>query len=91
MPRTAALANAAMGSLPLYSLNITATPNGFSSSARGWNSFGLQANGGTDPGFVFNQYYVQQQCDVLASSVFKNFGYTYCSLDSGWSVSSYQC
>jgi len=86
LPRAATLATAAAGSVPLYSLTITETANGFTSPARGWNSYGLQANGPTGSGFVLNQTNVQKQCDVLASPAFAGLGYTYCSLDSGWSV-----
>ncbi len=91
IPRAATtLAAAAAGSIPLHSLTIRTTPNGFTSAARGWNSFGIQANGATDPDFVFNQANVTEQCDVLASPLvgqtsLVGLGYTYCSLDSGWS------
>ncbi|KAL7958233.1 glycoside hydrolase family 27 protein [Trichoderma compactum] len=58
------------------------TPNGFRSSARGWNSFGIQANPLTLPSFKFDQEHVIEQCDHLAGLA----GYDTCSLDSGWSV-----
>ncbi|KAF9071324.1 glycoside hydrolase superfamily [Rhodocollybia butyracea] len=86
IPRIAALATAATGSVPLNTLTISQTPNGFTGAARGWNSFGIQADGATDPTFVFDQAQVQQQCDVLASSGLTSLGYEVCSLDSGWSI-----
>ncbi|KAJ3968403.1 glycoside hydrolase superfamily [Lentinula raphanica] len=86
IPRAAALVAATATSVPLNSLTITKTPNGFTNSARGWNSFGIQANAATDPSFVFNQTSVEQQCDVLVSAGLVELGYSYCSLDSGWSV-----
>lgn len=58
------------------------TPNGFRSSARGWNSFGIQANPLTLPSFKFDQEHVIEQCDHLVGLP----GYDTCSLDSGWSV-----
>ncbi|KOS22133.1 Alpha-galactosidase 3 [Escovopsis weberi] len=61
------------------------TPNGFNAPARGWNSFGIQANSQTTPGWRFDQDHVIAQCDVLASKLSAG-GYNYCSLDSGWSV-----
>ena len=69
--------------IPLLSLTISQTPNGFTSPARGWNSFGLQANPAINPQFVFNQANVTSQCDILATI---GNGFNYCSLDSGWSV-----
>ncbi|KAI0840790.1 glycoside hydrolase family 27 protein [Hypoxylon sp. FL0890] len=72
---------------PLEVVQIGATPNGFSSQPRGWNSFGIQANPGTTPGFSFNQTSVIRQCDTLAdNAALRHAGYVYCSLDSGWSV-----
>ncbi|KAF9071313.1 hypothetical protein BDP27DRAFT_1419111 [Rhodocollybia butyracea] len=48
---------------------------------------GIQADGATNPTFVFNQAQVQQQCDVLlAFSGLTSLGYEVCSLDSGWSI-----
>jgi alpha-galactosidase len=87
LPRAATVVSAAVASIPLHSLTITQTPNGFNRSSRGWNSWGLEDNGAIDPAFVFNQANVEAQCDVLASPAFAAVGYTYCSLDSGWSVS----
>ncbi|KAI8959011.1 glycoside hydrolase family 27 protein [Daldinia sp. FL1419] len=71
----------------LQVVQIKTTPNGFTSPPRGWNSFGIQANPNTTPGFSFNQTEVISQCDVLAkNTALKDAGYVYCSLDSGWSV-----
>ncbi|KAI2624158.1 glycoside hydrolase family 27 protein [Hypoxylon sp. NC1633] len=68
-------------------VQIQTTPNGFTNSPRGWNSFGIQDNPQTTPGFSFDQSSVISQCDVLAeTAALKNSGYVYCSLDSGWSV-----
>ncbi|KAJ3837945.1 glycoside hydrolase family 27 protein [Lentinula raphanica] len=69
---------------PLHSLTISTTANGFTTPARGWNSFGLQANPDLNPDFVFNQRGIIHQCDQLASTL-GGHGFTYCSLDSGWS------
>jgi alpha-galactosidase len=63
------------------------TPNGFHEPARGWNSFGFQANGNTVPGWSFDQSHVQTQCDIMADKLSAG-NYTYCSLDSGWSEGS---
>ncbi|EED14333.1 conserved hypothetical protein [Talaromyces stipitatus ATCC 10500] len=69
------------------------TPNGFNSSARGWNTYGIQAlSNGSEvvPSFVgssglnYLQEFVKTQCGVLAQSGFQQAGYVYCSLDSGW-------
>ncbi|KAF5335651.1 hypothetical protein D9757_015418, partial [Collybiopsis confluens] len=70
---------------PLHSLRIGRTANGFDIPARGWNSFGLQANPKVHPDFRFNQANIIRQCDQLASTL-GGYGYTYCSLDSGWSL-----
>ncbi|KAI1806236.1 glycoside hydrolase family 27 protein [Daldinia bambusicola] len=68
-------------------VQIQTTPNGFANSPRGWNSFGIQANPDTTPGFSFNQTGAISQCDVLAkTAALRDAGYVYCSLDSGWSV-----
>ncbi len=60
------------------------TSGGYHSPARGWNSFGLQAND-VGAGFTFDQGHVTTQCDLMAQKL-KSSNYTYCSLDSGWSV-----
>ncbi|KAL1964963.1 hypothetical protein VTN77DRAFT_6163 [Rasamsonia byssochlamydoides] len=64
-------------SVPFYGTSA----NGFSAPPRGWNSFGLQALGGSSA-FVLNQSNVQAQCDLLNATA----GYTLCSIDSGWSA-----
>ncbi|KAH8694851.1 family 27 glycoside hydrolase [Talaromyces proteolyticus] len=87
----------ASGGGPLKVLKTARTANGFISSARGWNTYGIQAlaNGSqVVPSFVgssgldYTQEFVQTQCGVLAQSRFRNAGYNYCSLDSGWQATS---
>ncbi|KIY72445.1 glycoside hydrolase family 27 protein [Cylindrobasidium torrendii FP15055 ss-10] len=58
---------------PLHSLSISTTSNGFNSTTRGWNSFGMQANPSISS-WTFDQTHVIEQCDQLVG------------LDSGWSV-----
>ncbi len=53
--------------------------NGFTTPARGWNTFGLQTLG---HGYVLNQTNVRAQCDLMNATA----GYTICSIDSGWSA-----
>lgn len=76
---------------PLNVITINETPNGFSSPARGWNSFGLQQNPAIDPSFIFDQAGVEVQVDGLASlltdDMISAHDY-YISLDSGWSEPS---
>lgn len=81
------------GGGPLKVLKTAETPNGFKSSGRGWNTYGIQAlaNGSAvAPSFIgsagldYTQKFVQTQCSVLAQNGFKQAGYNYCSLDSGW-------
>lgn len=74
----------AVAAIPLTVLQTTTTPNGFTSPARGWNSFGNQA---INPAFTLNQANVTAQCDVLSSTLASG-NYTYCGLDSNWSVGS---
>lgn len=83
----AAVIGPASASPALKVIKYGTTPNGFNAPARGWNSFGLQANGNAVPGWSFDQSHVQAQCDILASKL-GNGSYTYCSLDSGWSEGS---
>ena len=67
--------------IPFYD----ASANGHTSPARGWNSFGLQANPDTykRAQFDFNDYHFAQQCDLIVTQP----GYDYyCSIDSGWSA-----
>ncbi|KAK2752876.1 hypothetical protein FQN54_008029 [Arachnomyces sp. PD_36] len=75
----------AVAAPPLNVLTTTTTPNGFSEPPRGWNSFGLASNDGTNGDFTFDQEGVIKQCNFLSSTL-DDAGYTYCSLDSGWSV-----
>jgi alpha-galactosidase len=78
---------------PLKVLKTAKTAGGFTSSGRGWNSYGIQAL--VNPSAVipsykgqglagFTQAFVETQCSVLAQGQFKNAGYDLCSLDSGW-------
>ncbi|KAJ5625618.1 glycoside hydrolase family 27 [Penicillium lagena] len=69
------------------------TVNGFRSSAKGWNTYGIQAlqNGSEvvssfagQAGLNYNQEFVQTQCGFLTQPGFKAAGYDLCSLDSGW-------
>lgn len=72
---------------PLQVLKTGPTANGFTSSVRGWNSWGIQATPATTPSWqIFNQSNVINQCTVLARSEFKQMGYDLCSLDAGWST-----
>ncbi|ORY15015.1 glycoside hydrolase superfamily [Clohesyomyces aquaticus] len=64
-------------------LHYATTPNGFTTPPRGWNSFGLQSLQDGKK-LVLNQESVIAQCDNLET--ISHLGYTYCSLDSGWSV-----
>lgn len=64
-------------------LNYGATPNGFTSAPRGWNSFGMQA---LKKPLTLNQANVLAQCNYLVQ--FAKLGYQYCSIDSGWSEGS---
>lgn len=66
-------------------ISYSETSGGFNTPARGWNSFGLQANN-VGANFTFDQDHVIAQCDVLASERLDAGNYTYCSLDSGWSA-----
>lgn len=81
------------GGGPLRVLKMTRTTNGFTKSARGWNTYGAQAltNGSTlipsfagQSGLYYTQKFVETQCGVLANSRFKVAGFDMCSLDSGW-------
>ena len=57
---------------------------GHSSAARGWNSWGLQANPLLNyAGWTFNDYNLLQQCGLVLTT--PGFDY-YCSIDSGWSA-----
>jgi alpha-galactosidase len=78
---------------PLKVLKTAKTINGFKTSGRGWNTYGIQAlqNGSQvvpsfagQSGLNYNQEFVQTQCGVLSQDAFKAAGYDLCSLDSGW-------
>ncbi|GAM90402.1 hypothetical protein ANO11243_084450 [Dothideomycetidae sp. 11243] len=71
---------------PLKVASYGTTPNGFNGPARGWNSWAIQVNNAV-PSWTFDQRHVQAQCDVLASQL-TGGNFTYCSLDSGWSMPS---
>ncbi|GME22952.1 Glycoside hydrolase family 27 [Neofusicoccum parvum] len=65
-------------------LHYDTTPNGFKAPPKGWNSFALQAL--TDSlKFQLNQENVIKQCDAMRKEL-GEYGYEYCSLDSGWSL-----
>ena len=70
---------------PFFVPTYATSAGGFSTAARGWNSFGLQANPSTykTAGFEFNDYHFAQQCDLMVLTT--GFDY-YCSIDSGWSL-----
>lgn len=70
---------------PLHSLSISTTSHGFTAPARGWNSFGMQANPEINPSWRFDQEHILEQCDALIGPL-SELGYIYCSVDSGWSV-----
>jgi alpha-galactosidase len=71
----------------LQVLETGKTGNGFTTSGRGWNSWGIQATPATTPSWKeFNQENVMHQCSVLANSEFRAMGYDFCSLDAGWST-----
>jgi alpha-galactosidase len=72
----------------LQVLKTGRTRNGFTSSGRGWNSWGIQATPLTTPSFTFDQANVIKQCSVLAQSEFKAMGYDVCSLDAGWTANT---
>lgn len=83
------LATLVHASTNLAVLKTTTTPNGFHRAARGFNTFGIQANPDTTPSWSgYNQGNVTTQCSVLAEEPFVSNGYQYCSLDSGWSLNN---
>lgn len=69
--------------MPLYVPFYGTTSGGFKSAARGWNSWGLQANDKVNPSFSLNQENALRQCEYLRPIEGHD---TYCSLDSGWSA-----
>ncbi|KAI9692706.1 MAG: hypothetical protein M1820_009457 [Bogoriella megaspora] len=72
--------NKRQSALPV--LRYGTSPNGFRDTARGWNSFGLQANPSAAPNFQFNQDRTLNQCERLNAIS----DTVYCSVGSGWSV-----
>jgi alpha-galactosidase len=76
------------GSGPLQVLKTAKTANGFTSSGRGWNSWGIEALSSATtviPSWTgMNQQSIIDQCTVLSQQEFKNAGYDVCSLDAGW-------
>ena len=69
---------------PFFVPTYGVSAGGHSSSARGWNSWGLQANPLTNyAGWVFDDYHLLQQC----ASIVTTPGFDYlCSIDAGWSA-----
>ncbi|KAJ4147652.1 hypothetical protein LMH87_002162 [Akanthomyces muscarius] len=80
-----AFAATAASAANLKVISYSETSGGFTTPARGWNSFGLQANN-AGAKFTFDQDHVIAQCNILASKKLGAGKYTYCSLDSGWSA-----
>jgi alpha-galactosidase len=75
-----------LATVPFYTPFYGRSANGFTSPARGWNSFGLQAASDKlkhDAGWDFNDYHFRQQCDLIVIQTGHDY---YCSIDSGWSV-----
>ena len=69
---------------PFSVIQYGTSAGGHTSSARGWNSWGLQANPLSNyGGWKFDDYHFLQQCSLLVPE--PGFDY-YCSIDSGWSV-----
>lgn len=90
-PITSILVVAALvhASSNLNVLKSITTPNGFQRAARGFNTYGIQANPNTTPSWTgYNQGNVTTQCSILAEEPFVSNGYQYCSLDSGWSLNN---
>ncbi|ETS73189.1 hypothetical protein PFICI_15134 [Pestalotiopsis fici W106-1] len=71
-------------------IKTSKSPQGFVSAARGWNSWGIQANPRTIPGYsstiapYVNQSFIIEQCTVLSGSAFVAAGYDLCSIDDYW-------
>lgn len=71
-------------------IKTTNTPNGFSSAAKEWNSWGVQASPDTTfsyPSSLYpyvNQSFIIEQCTVLANSDILAVRWTLCSIDGGW-------
>ena len=81
-PRTLSLSTR-KASQPLKAPFYGTSANGFTSAARGWDSFGMQKLASSaSGGFTLTQASVQAQCDLLNVAA----GYTYCSINSSWSA-----
>jgi hypothetical protein len=62
--------------------------SGFTSPARGWNTFVFQSNPAvwSRAGFEFNVFHFRQHCSTFYDIAEANPDYDYyCSIDSGWS------
>jgi alpha-galactosidase len=74
---------------PLKVIKTSRTADGFSTPPRGFNTYGLNANGAIESSFKFDQSHVLTQAKALhnlvPSSQLQSGDY-YISLDSGWSV-----
>ncbi|KAL5339521.1 glycoside hydrolase superfamily [Aspergillus crustosus] len=79
------IAAATAASTPLKVATYRKSPNGFTSPIRGWSPFPLEANPDSSPDFKFDQSHIQTQCDILSTTLAPG-NYTYCLVDSGWSV-----
>lgn len=79
---------------PLTVLSISTTANGYTTSARGWNTWSIQSL--ADPNIVpgwdastapyLDDASILSQCSVLATTPFQAAKFTLCSLDGGWSA-----
>ena len=74
-------------------LKTVKTIHGFTSSGRGWNTYGVQALTNiskvvpsfmADSGGDMTQEWVKKECAVLDQQRFRDASYDLCSLDSGW-------
>jgi len=80
--------HAPLQALPLVVPFYNATSGGHTSSARGWNSFGLQANPAIWPsigGWNLTDFHLARQCERIVVPENSTADY-YCSIDSGWSM-----
>lgn len=70
---------------PFYVPFYNKTANGHLGAARGWNTFGFQANPliAQALGFTFDDFHFAQQCDHIITDPSYD---SYCSIDSGWSL-----
>lgn len=83
------LVSGAQSQVPLKIVRTQRTPNGFTSPARGWNSFALQANPAVNPSFTFDQEHIVEQADAYSANILEPLSSAsdhYISLDSGWSI-----